>query len=248
MIVRGAILCGGEGKRLSPLTNYFQKTMVPIGPRRKPLLEYVVRLLVYHKITNITMLTGYRAEEIENYFDDGTRFGARINYSKDPAHASGSAGALANAISRGKIKKNEEVVIYYGDILSDINLTEMLKRHRTSKAGATLVLSKGYTLPVGVAEVTNGKVESLIEKPKYDLNITMGNMVLGKSAIAVLTRMVKKGAQVDLMRNFVPELLRSKTNVGAYYVKTFWYDVGTVDKYLGLDDKTIEKHLGFLGH
>ena len=50
------------------------------------------------------------------------------------------------------------------------------------------------------------------------------------------------------MRNFVPELLRSKTSVGAYYVKTFWYDVGTVDKYLGLDDKTIEKHLGFLGH
>ncbi|MDG6999823.1 MAG: nucleotidyltransferase family protein [Nitrososphaerota archaeon] len=248
MAVRGAILCGGEGKRLSPLTNYFQKTMVPIGPRKKPLLEYVVRLLVYHKIKNITMLTGYRAEEIENYFDDGSRFEASINYSKDPVQASGSAGALASAISRGKIRKDEDVVIYYGDILSNINLSEMLNVHRSSKVDATLVLSKGYTLPVGVAEVRENKVVSLIEKPKYDINVTIGNMVLGGNAIKILTKMVKKGSQVDLMRNFVPELLHSRIKVGAYYVKTFWYDVGTVDKYLGLDDKTVEKHLGFLGH
>lgn len=242
------ILCGGEGKRLSPLTNYFQKTMVPIGPRKKPLLEYVVRLLVYHKITNITMLTGYRAEEIENYFDNGSRFDARINYSKDPVHASGSAGALGNAISKGKIDRNDTVVIYYGDILSNINLTEMLKSHRYSRSDATLVLSRGFTLPVGVAEVRDSKIVSLIEKPKYDINVTMGNMILGKNAINILTRLVKKGAQVDLMRNYVPEMLRTKARVGAYYVKTFWYDVGTVDKYLGLTDNTVEKYLGFLGY
>lgn len=248
MAVRGAILCGGEGKRLSPLTNYFQKTMVPIGARKKPLLEYVVRLLVYHKITNITMLTGYKAEEIENYFDDGSRFGAKLNYSKDPVRASGSAGALATAINRGKIKRNEDVVVYYGDILSNINLSEMLRRHRASRAEATLVLSRGYTLPVGVAQVKKEIVESLIEKPKYDLNVTIGNMVLGRKAIGILSKSVKKGEQLDLMRNFVPQLLRSKAKVGAYYVKTFWYDVGTVDKYLGLDDRTVEKYLGFLGH
>ena len=85
--IKAAVLCGGEGKRLSPLTNYFQKTMIPIGSRRKPLLEYVVRLLVFHKIPDITMLTGYRAEEIENYFDDESRFGARMNYSRNPDHA-----------------------------------------------------------------------------------------------------------------------------------------------------------------
>ncbi|MDG6923238.1 MAG: NTP transferase domain-containing protein, partial [Nitrososphaerota archaeon] len=70
MATKTVILCGGEGRRLRPLTNYFQKTMVPIGPRKRPLLEYVVRLLVHHKLRDITMLTGYRAEEIENYFDD----------------------------------------------------------------------------------------------------------------------------------------------------------------------------------
>jgi mannose-1-phosphate guanylyltransferase len=247
LVTTAAVLCGGEGKRLSPLTNFFQKTMVPIGSKKKPLLEYVVRLLVYHKIRNITMLTGYRAEEIENYFDDGSRFGAKINYSKDPVRAAGSAGALANAISKRKIPSSGDIVVYYGDILSNMNLGEMLKVHRARRASATLVLSKGYVLPVGVAQVNAGHVESLIEKPKYDISVTTGNMVVNKNAIPALMHLAKRGVQIDLMKDFVPALLRESPRVAAYYVKDFWYDVGTVDKYVGLDDKTIEKYLGFLG-
>ena len=248
MDASAAVLCGGEGKRLSPLTNYFQKTMVPIGSRKKPLLEYVVRLLVYHKIRNITMLTGYRAEEIENYFDDGSRFDAHINYSRDPVDGSGSAGALANAISKRKISSMQDIIVYYGDILSSIDLTEMLHVHRLAKADATVVLSKGYTLPVGVADVEEGVVSSLIEKPKYDINVTTGNMVVSKRAVSVLKGLARRGSQADLMRDFVPALLKEKRKIAAYYIKDFWYDIGTVDKYLGLDDKTIEKHLGFLGY
>ena len=248
MKASAAVLCGGEGKRLSPLTNYFQKTMVPIGSKKKPLLEYVVRLLVFHKIQNITMLTGYRAEEIENYFDDGSRFDAHISYSRDPVHGSGSAGALANALSKKKISSIQDIIVYYGDILSSINLTDMLHVHRLAKADATVVLSRGYTLPVGVAEVERGLVSSLMEKPKYDISVTTGNMVVNKRAIPVLKSLVRRGSQADLMRDFVPALLKEKCKVAAYYIKDFWYDIGTVDKYLGLDDKTIEKHLGFLGH
>ena len=246
MSVRAAILCGGEGKRLSPWTNYFQKTMIPIGPKRRPLLEYVVRLLVFHRIRDITMLTGYRAEEIENYFDDGSRFDARINYSKDPARAVGSAGALANAVSNGKISACEDLIVYYGDILSNIDIAEMVRVHRLAKAGATLVLSKGFMLPVGVAEVSGGLVTSVREKPTYDISITTGNMILDKKAISLLVKMSKKTTQVDLMKNFIPLLLENNTKVASYYVKEFWYDIGTVDKYLGLKDNTVEKHLGFL--
>jgi mannose-1-phosphate guanylyltransferase len=220
--------------------------MVPIGPKRKPLLEYVVRLLVFHKVRKITMLTGYRAEEIENYFDDGSRFGAEINYSRDPIRASGSAGALANAITTGKLSNRNDIVVYYGDILSNIDLTQLLRLHRSTEAAATLVLSRGYTLPVGVAEVNGGRVTSLIEKPKYEISVTTGNMVINRSAIQFLLRFVKKGSQMDLMKDFVPALLKSQAKVGSYYLKDFWYDVGTVDKYLGLENKVIERYLGFL--
>ena len=47
---KALILCGGPGKRLRPITYYFQKTMIPIGLRQRPLLEYVIRLLKYHGI------------------------------------------------------------------------------------------------------------------------------------------------------------------------------------------------------
>jgi mannose-1-phosphate guanylyltransferase len=51
MLAKAAVLCGGEGNRLRPLTNYFQKTMIPVGARRRPILEYVVRLMVHNGLT-----------------------------------------------------------------------------------------------------------------------------------------------------------------------------------------------------
>jgi len=229
-----------------PLTNYFQKTMVPIGSKKRPLLEYVVRLLVFHKIRDITMLTGYRAEEIENYFDDGSKFDARITYSRDPGHAVGSAGAIANAVSTGKLSSYDDVIVYYGDILSNMDLTEMMRVHHSAKADATLVLSKGYALSVGVATVESGLVTSLIEKPTYDISVTTGNMVVNKSAISTLMEMVSKTPQLDLMKNFIPALLEKGTKIAPYYLDNFWYDVGTVDKYQELEDRIVEKNLGFL--
>lgn len=243
---RAAVLCGGEGKRLSPLTNYFQKTMIPIGARKEPLLEYVVKLLVHHKIEDITMLTGYRAEEIENYFRDGKRLRAKINYSRDPINGAGSAGALAHAISSDKIGPCDDIVVYYGDILSDIDMTEMLRVHRLSRALATLVISKGFTLPVGVADIEKNIVKSFVEKPKYDINVTTGNMIINKKAVPHLYRLMRKKPKADLMKDFITSLLAEKEKIAAYTVNGFWYDVGTVDKYLGLSDSLIEKHLGFL--
>ena len=84
MVTKAAILCGGEGTRLRPLSNYFQKTMIPIGSKRRPLLEYIVRLIGYNGISDITLLTGYRSEDIEHYFCDGSSFGVNISYSRDP--------------------------------------------------------------------------------------------------------------------------------------------------------------------
>jgi mannose-1-phosphate guanylyltransferase len=220
--------------------------MIPVGPRRKPLLEYVVRLLVYHDIRSITMLNGYRAEEIENYFGNGSRFGAEINYSRDPKHANGSAGALSNAVRSGKISNFDALIVYYGDILSNINLGQLVGEHSSKQADATLVLSSGFSLPVGVAKVQDGIVETLTEKPTLDISVTTGNMVLSKKATPVLKEVASKIEASDLMRDFVPLLLKRGRRVGAFYTKDFWYDIGTVEKYQNLSDRLVEKHLSFL--
>jgi NDP-sugar pyrophosphorylase family protein len=91
-------------------------------------------------------------------------------------------------------------------------------------------------------------VTSLVEKPAYDVSVTMGNMMINKKGVSNLVRMVKGTPQLDLTKNFVPALIEKGMRVASYYVNDFWYDEGTVEKYLGLEDKTVEKQLGFLGH
>ena len=59
-----AVLCGGRGERLRPLTDYFQKVMIPIGPKKLPLLVYVITLLEHHGVNRIAPLIGYRSEDV----------------------------------------------------------------------------------------------------------------------------------------------------------------------------------------
>lgn len=244
MTTKAAILCGGQGRRLKPLTDYFQKTMIPIGPRRRPLLEYVVRLLVWHGLKEITLLTGYRSEQIENYFGDGSRFGARIFYSHDTQSSSGSANALAMALESRKFGEFENLIVYYGDVLSDLNVTNLLKAHTSKKPAVTLVLSRNYSLPVGVAEVQDGYVSSFKEKPSMSLNVTIGCMVITKKAVLKLSEL---RGRTDLMTHFVPHLIARREKVAAFYVDDWWYDVGTTEAYERLDERTVEARLRFLG-
>src|SRR5579863_2166385 len=130
---QAAILCGGRGERLKPLTDYFQKVMIPIGPKKLPLLAYIIALLKQHRVTRIALLTGYRSEDIKTYFGSGSAHGVRISYSEDRPGMSGSLNAVANALGGRAIGKCDELLIYYGDILTDLNITELLQTHRRSK-------------------------------------------------------------------------------------------------------------------
>ena len=246
MHVKAAVLCGGRGERLRPLTDYFQKTMIPLGAKRRPLLEYIIKLLVYRKVREIVLLTGYKAEEIERYFEDGSKLGAEISYSPDPKERSGTANVVTNALITKKVGECDILIVYYGDIISDLNVTELIKRHRATKADATLVLDDRYTLPVGVAEVNNGMVASFQEKPSYKMNVTTGNMAIGGRGLDLIVRMSKSRTKSDLMTDFVPRLLRSRGRVAAYHTKGFWHDIGTVASYEKLKDEQVDEKLRFL--
>ena len=246
MVVKAAILCGGEGTRLRPLTNYFQKTMIPIGSERKPLLEYIVRLMVHHEVRDIVLLSGYKSQEIENYFGDGAQFGASIRYSRDPQGSTGSANAVMNAIDNGKIGTFDDLVLYYGDVLSALDLRSLLKRHGSSKADLTLVLSKRYVVPVGVAEVKSDRILAFKEKPNLDLNVTTGCMVMSKSCAPILKQAVSVPKKRDLMSDFVPLALEKGMVVRPYYLEGFWLDIGTLEAYEKMDVKLVERSLAFL--
>jgi mannose-1-phosphate guanylyltransferase len=242
---QAAILCGGRGERLRPLTDYFQKTMIPLGPKKLPLLAYIIALMKHHGITKIALLTGYRSEDIKHYFGDGSQHGVELTYSEDPRDLKGSLNAVANALRNRAISDCDELLVYYGDVLADLEVAGLLALHRKKSVDLTLVLDRRYSLPVGVAEVKRGIVTSFREKPSLDLSVSTGMMVAGPKAMELMGR-TASAKNTDLMAHFVPELLAEKGKVAAFYTERDWFDVGSISSFEKLD-REIGKHpLGYL--
>ena len=234
------VLAGGEGKRLRPITFYFQKGMIPVGSNQKPLLEYIVHLLKKHGIVDLRMLVGYKHEQIENFFGDGGRFGVSIDYFLDDPALSGSGGALLNAAKKSAFEGADALLVYYGDILSDIDLSEMIRQHFETEASVTLAVIKGYEVPVGVAKLKGTRVVGWVEKPKIDLYAGIGVVVLSPESLEAFKEIAIGRDAVDIMGDLVPHLIIKGKRAEAYVTDAFWYDLGSTEKYEKLDNGLVD--------
>jgi len=235
--MKPVVLCGGEGSRLRPLTYYFQKTMIPIGRGQKPLLEYILMHLKTHGFEEAVLLVGYKGEQVVNYFGDGDRVGMRLTYVWDREDAKGTCGALLNALRENAFAMDDTLLIYYGDILTNLSLSELVEQHAREKAIATLAVSPRYQLPVGVATIENNRVTEMREKPFININVTIGLLILEAKALAYAEN------ASDIMSDLIPRLIEKKEKVAAYVTEAFWYDVGSTEKYEKLTHDIVEKYL-----
>ncbi len=246
--IKGVILAGGEGKRFRPLTYYFQKCMIPVGPEQRPILEYIVRLFEHHGLRDLVLLVGYKHQQIANYFDGGARFGVRMEYVLDDPNLKGSANALVNAYRRGTLSREDTLVVYFGDILSNIDLGEMVERHAGSGAAATVALSSGFKVRVGTAEVEGGRVTGFEEKPQLRQPVSIGVLAMSGWVLGEMDRLLEEGGfeVFDIMGDVVPYLLKRGHQVSAYVTDSFWYDLGSVERYERLGNDEVSEKLGFL--
>lgn len=242
----GVVLCGGRGSRLRPLSHYIPKPMVPIGRREKPLLEYILRLMAFHGLKDVLLLVGYKGNQIRNYFRDGSFLGLKLSYAHDNKDFPGTGGAVLNALRLGLLPEDNTILIYYGDILSDINLKEMLKAHRSSGAAATIAISMAYKLPVSTAKLNGDRIVEFEEKPALKLPVGIGILAIEGETLQHMSNLHRKGQDFDLMRDFIPYLIKRGMFVKAYVTDAFWYDVGSLEKYEKLDHDDIEKRFAFL--
>lgn len=231
-------MAGGMGARMRPLSYYIQKCMVPIGRRQLPLIYYIMSNIAHYGIKRFVILVGYKSEQIINYVDDGSRFGWEVTYVHDEEGYSGTGGSLLRACELGAIDTSEDVLIHYGDILTNLNIGEVVNRHHRLKADALLVLSKDYELPVGVAKLEGDRVVELAEKPKVPIYVTIGVLTLSTRALRLVPEL---GKDSDLMRDFIPLLINRDYNVHGYVTEDYWYDVGSLDKYEKLTYELIDK-------
>lgn len=245
--VKALVLCGGKGKRLRPITYYLQKTMIPVGAEQKPLLEYIIRLLGFHNLDDITLLVNYKAEQIKNFFGDGARFGVKIRYVHDTHLPSGTGGSIINAYSQKIFDEKNVVLIYYGDIITNLNLKELIDFHKKKNAAATIALSSGFQVRVGLAELEeDSKIRAFIEKPKLEKPVSIGILVFEGSAFNETMNLLGKKRTVDLMGDIIPLLIRTSKPVYGFVSNAFWYDVGSIEAYEKLNQKKMKENMAFL--
>ncbi|MEM1645146.1 MAG: nucleotidyltransferase family protein [Ignisphaera sp.] len=235
-----AILAGGEGTRFRPYTDIIPKPMIPIGPEEKPILEYIIKWLRKYNVSDIVLLVGYKWKQIRNYFGTGSRFNVNIAYSVDTEVYRGTGGAILNAYKKGLLN-GEVVLIWYGDILAPVNVTELIFSHIEKNADAVIVLADRYKVPVGVAKVEGDKIIDFEEKPWVNIYVSLAILTL---SIRILDEVEKNlGKNFDIMGDLIPWMISRNLNVYAYIYKGAWYDIGSLDQYKKLDLNLVKEFI-----
>ena len=154
---RAMILAAGEGTRLRPLTLETPKALLPI--RGRPLIEHQLFWLNHHGIREVAINLYHLGNKIKDHLGDGSRFGMKICYSPEETLL-GTAGG----VKRIEHFFNDTFVVVYGDILTDFDLSDMVKFHREKKAVATLAIFEAPNpWEVGVVELNKeGRILSLL--------------------------------------------------------------------------------------
>lgn len=120
--MRVAVLAGGRGTRLGPLTRDLPKPMIPIGGR--PFLERVIESFAERGLRDFVLLTGYRGDVIEKHFGEGRRFGVRIIYSREPVPL-GTGGAVREA----RHLLGDRFLLTYGDVFRRFDYDRFVRAH-----------------------------------------------------------------------------------------------------------------------
>jgi mannose-1-phosphate guanylyltransferase len=235
---QAVVLVGGEGTRLRPITSRLPKPVAPLVCR--PFIGYVLENLARHGVQRVVFSSGYLAEVIEKTVGDGSRFGLRVSYAVE-GQPLGTAGAIKNAESQ---LAPERFFALNGDVLCDVNLTELAAKHVAAGAVATIYLTpvedpRRYGL---VRLRPNDSVSEFLEKPgEFDgpALINAGVYVLEPSVLA----MIPSGQMFSIERGVFPELARAGTLFG-HATADYWRDIGTPESYLGAHFDILEQRVG----
>lgn len=155
--MKAVVLAAGEGMRLRPLTVSEPKVMIPIANR--PILEYVVDSLVKNNIREIVMVVGYRKERIMSHFEDGKKYGAKIEYVVQEKQL-GNGHALLSA----KERLSGEFVVLPGDNVIDMRSVGDLLR--SGACPSAIVVESDNPSKYGVVTLEKGAITSVHEKPQ----------------------------------------------------------------------------------
>jgi NDP-sugar pyrophosphorylase family protein len=228
--MKAILLAGGKGTRLRPLTLHTPKPIVPIFDR--PFLRYQIELLKQiPDITEIILSLNYQPRRIEEIFGDGAEVGVKLRYLVEPSPL-GTAGAVKFA----EPFLDDSVVVFNGDVLTQIDLASVIALHRERRARATIVLTPVENpTAYGLVETdAAGNVTRFLEKPKAH-EITCDTINAGIYVLEpdTLDR-IPKDTTWSIERSYFPSLVERGETFVAYVYRGYWIDIGTPEKYVAV--------------
>ena len=226
--MKAIILAAGKGTRLRPLTYGIPKPLLPVGG--KPVIDYVIdNILTFKEIDTIYVAVSHMKENIQNYLQHTPRDHVKIEVIQTLGWETG--GDLNVIITEKKI--DEPVLVAYGDIVTDLNVKELVDFHKQHKKQATIAL---FNVPdedvehFGIAKMNGSSIVEFIEKPKKEnapSNLAnMGYYILEPSSFKNLPS-TKSKTETTVF----PKLAKEGDLQGAIFNPKYWLDIGTIESY-----------------
>lgn len=227
------ILAAGLGTRLQPYTFFIPKPMLPLG--NKPLLEYLVEWVKQLKnIDEVIICVSYLHRTIEDYFEDGGRFGIKISYARSERPL-----ATAGQLKTAEKMLNGRFLCLYGDSIYDFDLGKMVHEHEESKAFLSMALMKYKTrLKYGFidADEEANIVTAWREKPEVEGLINIGCYIMEKEFLGMIPNSSTIG-----MDKIVKDVISQKKIVKAFTINSGFLDIGDKRSYLDAYKKYVKK-------
>jgi dTDP-glucose pyrophosphorylase len=230
--VDAVIMAGGKGERLRPLTNSTPKPLLVVGD--KPIIEHNINRLISFGIDDFWLSVRYLADQLVNYFGDGSAKNAHIKYIHEDKPL-GTVGAL------GKVQdfRHDYILLMNSDLLTNIDYEDFFLEFVRSEADLSVVtIPYTINIPYAVLETTNGHVVSLKEKPTYTYYSNGGIYLMKKSAVSYIPKDMLYNA-TDLMEKLIGEGLK----VHSYPLRGYWLDIGKPEDFLQAQEDI--KHIKF---
>ncbi len=227
--MKGLILAGGKGTRLRPLTYTGAKQLVPVA--NKPVLFYGVEAIVEAGISEIGVVVGDTKAEIQAALGDGARFGARITYiEQDAPRGLAHAVLIAEPYLRG-----EPFVMYLGDNVIADGITTLVAEYRRLGCNSQILLAKvPNPEQFGVAELADGKVVRLTEKPRQPKSdLALVGVYMFDDSIFDAVKAIRPSARNELeITDAIQWLVDHGRSVHPHLVSGWWKDTGKIEDML----------------
>ncbi len=239
--MKGLILSGGKGTRLRPLTFTQAKQLVPVA--NKPVLFYGIEALQEAGIKDIGIVVGETKDEIKEAAGDGSRWGLRITYIEQEAPL-----GLAHAVKISKdFLGDEPFVMYLGDNILKSGIKSLVEEFKEKKLNSLILLTEVPDPRLfGVAELKNGKVVRLVEKPKKPMsNLALVGVYMFDFHVFEAINAIKPSWRNELeITDAIQYLVDKGYEVHPHLVSGWWKDTGKIEDILEANRLILESIAG----